>query len=284
MRRRLCGTTLLLAAIAASCTKPRAPDAPRLDAAPEVDAPATEGGAHGITDAAPPSDAGIADARAPVTREIGPFETPLDDKGKRKVYYAITASAKPGGTRLLANLHGVCNPPGYACGYWIGTAAECGFLVCPEGDGHCGGEYNPPTWTGGTARMDEDLERAIEIVLARHPGEVVREGAILTGFSRGAYAAVEIARRHPGRWPYLILNEADVALDAKSLEASGVKAVALIAGEYGSQVAGERATVKRLTAQKFPAKLWVMPKAGHFYSADIADIMREAIAFVLAER
>jgi hypothetical protein len=221
-----------------------------------------------------------ADASADAARRErphGPFEATLE--GTRKVYYVVPRGE--GNGRLIANLHGVCNPPGYACGYWVEAASRVGFLVCPEGNSHCG-PNGPPTWTEPVAKMDADLEHAIAIVDANHPGEMNREGSVLTGFSMGAYAAVQIARSHPGRWPYLVLNEADVALDAAQLRAAGVRAVALIAGEIGSQVAGERRTAERLAKQGFPARLWVMKGAGHYYSGDIDTIMSEAIAFVLA--
>ena len=39
---------------------------------------------------------------------------------------------------------------------------------------------------------------------------------------------------------------------------------------------------ERLAKQGFPARLWVMKGAGHYYSADIDALMAEAIAFVLA--
>lgn len=201
--------------------------------------------------------------------------------GKRKVYYAIPKSKREK-TRLIGSLHGVCNPPGYTCGYWLDEGTSYGIMVCPEGNARCGGVYDPPTWTVGSTQMEADLERAIAVVEGLQPGELTREGAVLTGFSRGAYAAVEIAKRSPGKWPYLILNEADVALEAAELRAAGVRAVALIAGEYGPQVGGERKTAAKLAKQGFRARLWVMPKAGHFYSGNIGEIMREAMDFVLA--
>ena len=71
------------------------------------------------------------------------------------------------------------------------------------------------------------------------------------------------------------------ALEA-GLRAAGVRAVALIGGERGSQVAGQRRTVEKLRKQGYPAKLWVMKDAGHHYSADIDTIMAEAMDFVLA--
>jgi poly(3-hydroxybutyrate) depolymerase len=252
---------------------------------------ATEGGASAraydasIVDALAIADAAREDAsEASVDaigseREAGVFEYPF--RPKRDVY-VVVPPARGAPQRLLANLHGVCNPPGYACGYWASAASARGFLVCPTGNARCGPEaYEAPTWTEPTPKIDDDLEAAIAAVLAKYPGEIARDGAVLTGFSKGAYVAVAIALRHPGRWPYLVLNEADVALRASALRAAGVKAVALIAGEIGGQLAGERKTVLSLTSQGFPAKLWVMPKAGHFYSANIDSIMGEAIDWAI---
>ena len=276
---RRCSLALSGLALLAACPSPRPtarPDAsepapPSADASQERDRPEGSDGA-GVE---PPGDAS-ADAAA--TRAIGPYETPFDKK--RTVYYvAARSTGRP--ARLLANLHGVCNPPGYACGYWVEAAASAGFLVCPSGNATCG-PNGPPTWTESFTQMDADLEKAIAAVDALHPGEIGRDGAILTGFSLGATAAYQIARAHPGRWPYLILNEANVALDAKQLEAAGVRAVALIAGERSAQIAGERKTEARLAKQGYPVRLWVMKGAGHHYSGDIDVIMSEAIAFVLA--
>ena len=213
----------------------------------------------------------------PAPREIGPFEMPFE--GTRNVYYVVPPK-KQDKTRLLANLHGICNPPGYACGYWVNAASSFGFLVCPEGNGRCGKD-GPTTWTEPVTKIDADLEKAISTVDEKFPKEIDREGAVLTGFSLGGTAAWTIARSHPGRWPYLVLIEADVQLDAASLRAAGVRAVAMLAGELGSQIGGEKRTVQRLTTQGFPARFWTMKKAGHFYSADIDTLMNEAVSFVI---
>ena len=265
---RIKGGAALATALAASVLACKAPARARPDAAPQP------------LVAASTSAAAAASASAAASRAIGPYEVPFD--GPRAVFYVVPRTTG-GPHRLMANLHGVCNPPGYACGYWVQAASQVGFLVCPSGNSHCGGPSGPPTWTEPLARIDADLEKAIEVVSSNHPGEMTREGAVLTGFSLGAYSAVQIARNHPGRWPYLIVNEADVALDVAQLRAAGVKAVALIAGDNGSQISGERRTADKLARQGFPARLWVMKGAGHHYSADIDTIMAEALAFVLSE-
>lgn len=266
-RRRALRTALVALSLVVAGCRPR----------PAAPAPAPAPTASTTIDAGVEAVDAAVEA-APVERAIGPYELPLD--AKRKVYYVAPRSTKAP-ARLIANLHGVCNPPGYACGYWTESASRVGFLVCPEGNTTCGAG-GPPTWKEPVTAMDADLEKAIGIVSAEHPGEVGREGAVLTGFSLGAYAAAQIARAHPGRWPYLILTDANVPLDAAQLRAAGVKAVALVAGEIGTQVAGERATAQKLDKQGFPARLWVMKGAGHHYSADVDAIMAEALAWVLA--
>jgi hypothetical protein len=90
-----------------------------------------------------------------------------------------------------------------------------------------------------------------------------------------------IARAHPGRWPYLVLIEANVPLAAASLRKAGVRAVALVAGELGTEIAGERRTEAELVRAGFPARLFVMARVAHVYSDDVDRIMSEAMAFVL---
>lgn len=246
---------------------------------------AEEGSEGGAVSEAPgtPLD-GIAEGASPGAteppRSVGPLQVPF--LGARRAF-VVPAAAGRAPHRLIAMLHGVCNPPSYACGQWSHAASLHGVLVCPTGNAICTTESpGAPTWDESFAKIDEDLERAIAKVSDRFPGETTREGAILVGFSRGAYAAAIIAARHAGRWPFLILNEADTELSLPMLRQGKVRAVALIAGEWGSQVKGERKNADDLTKKGYPIRLWVMPKAGHHYSANIDDIMSEAIEFLVS--
>jgi pimeloyl-ACP methyl ester carboxylesterase len=178
-------------------------------------------------------------------------------------------------------IHGACTPPSNVCGAWKMAASEIGLLVCPVGNTTCGAEgTGPPTWEEPFPAIDVDLERSIDAVRRAVPVPFQRDDAVLAGYSRGAYVAVTIAVRHPGRWPFLLLNEADVELTVPMLRAAGVRAVALIAGEWGTQIVGERRTVEALTKEGYPARLWVMPRTGHPYSPDIDSIMADALRFL----
>jgi hypothetical protein len=186
--------------------------------------------------------------------------------------------------RLLAAIHGVCTPPSYVCGEWENAASDHGLLVCPTGNSSCGPEgTGGPTWEGPFSGIDADLELSVEAVRQRLVPSLTHAGAVLVGYSRGGYVAVITAVRHPGRWPFLIINEADVDLTVPMLRGAGVRAVALIAGEWGTQLTGERRTAAALMAEGYPARVWVMGKTGHPYSADIDAIMQEALDFVLSQ-
>jgi hypothetical protein len=130
--------------------------------------------------------------------------------------------------------------------------------------------------------MDADLERSVSIVSRHSPHPIGREGAILTGYSRGGYAVPFIAGRRPGRWPLLLIIEADATLDPVSLRRARVRAVALVAGEWGDQLAGMKKSADALAAASFPARLFLMPKTGHLLSSNIEEVMREALGFLVA--
>jgi predicted esterase len=259
----------------------------------------TQGRAAGpVADAAPsvrpvdasaaPADAGpasAAEAGATPTRASvdGPHYLPLSPD--RPIYYAFPAGSAF--ARLIGVFHGMCGPPSYACGKWLEAAVDVGAVVCPTGNAKCGdSQVGPPSWEAPSwgelvVAMDKDLEQSVSRVIAKHPKSIRREGAILTGYSRGAYAAPVVASMHPGRWPYLILIEADVTLTVQSLERSRVRAVALVAGELGTEIAGMRKTAETLAAAGYPARLFVMPKTGHLYSENMEEVMASALAFVL---
>lgn len=250
-----------------------------------------------VADAASPEDAGL-DAAVdlevrPLEKEAidGPHEEMSLDAG-RSIYYALPKDA-PRPLRLIGHIHGICGPPSYACGKWIGAGTAVGLMVCPTGNAKCGDSpYSPPSWEAPSwmelvGIMDADLETSIAKVAKKKReadggAPFTREGAILTGYSRGAFAAPQIARAHPGRWRHLVLIEANVPLSATGLKTAGVKSVALVAGDQGDQIQGMRKTEAALVEAGYPARLFVMHHTGHPYSPDMEDVMASALSFVLA--
>ncbi len=220
----------------------------------------------------------IVDAGKPQREDIGPYEAVM--LPGRNVWWALPREED--NHRLIAGLHGQCGGPSYACGTWLDAGAERGFMVCPTGNEHCTSPMGPPSWDESFALMDQDLELAIKIAQKKTDGGFTRDDEVLTGFSRGGWAAIELVRMHPGRWPYLILIEADVTINKAYLEASKVRSVAMIAGEWGTELPGEKKSVEAMKAAGYPAELFIMPKTAHLYSTNIDDVMRQALAFVLA--
>ncbi len=227
----------------------------------------------------------IADAAADVASagraerdNVGPHEAVM--LPGRNVWWALAKYEDE--HRLVAGLHGQCGGPSYACGSWIDAGTERGFMVCPTGNEHCTSPMGPPSWDESFALMDQDLELGIKIAQKKTDAGFDREGSVLVGFSRGGWAAIDLVRMHPGRWPYLILIEADVTINKAYLDASKVRAVAMVAAELGTELPGEKKSVDQMKAANYPAELFIMPRTWHLYSTNIDEIMRNALDFVLA--
>ena len=289
------GAAVLLLSAALGCARsvrsePAAQVAPVSLPAP-ADATTTAADAALKVRAAEPTPVVPSPPRPLSARTDGSRELPLAPE--RTVFYArpIESPGSSAGSRpwrLVGHLHGICYPPSYSAGRWLGAAVDVGVLVSPTGNARCGdANLGPPSWEAASweelvATMDADLERSIAKVEAKHPGSIRRGGAILTGFSRGAFAAPVIARMHPGRWPLLVLIEANAPVTAASLRKAGVRAVAWLAGEVGTEIAGERRTDAELRSTGFPSKLFVMPRVAHLYPDEMDDLMRQAFEFVLS--
>lgn len=215
----------------------------------------------------------------------GPHAIPWESG--RPIWWAAPR-APIGKPRLIGHLHGMCGPPSYACGRWMSAGTSFGIMVCPTGNARCGdpgigpASWEAPSWPELVGIMDHDLEAAIAKVSAKTA--IDREGAVLTGYSRGGFATPVIARRHPGRWPYLVVIEANVPLSVADLKASGVRAIALVAGEQGTELAGMQRTTAALEGAGFPATLVVMRRTGHPYSEDMEYVMRQALEFLFEKR
>jgi pimeloyl-ACP methyl ester carboxylesterase len=235
--------------------------------------------------AAPPVEARLpdhdAEAWAPLGAVDGPHEALSLGPG-RPIWYGRSPN---GPARLVAHLHGMCGPPAYACGKWIHAGTEAGVLVCPTGNARCGDSgigppsWEAPSWPELVSTMNQDLEGSIAKVKGKIPIE--REDAILTGYSRGAFAAAVLATTHPGRWPHLLLIEANAPLRAEALVRARVKNVALVAGERGTEHAGMQKTADALSAEGYPARLFTMRNTGHLYSDDMEHVMHAALTFLL---
>jgi hypothetical protein len=246
---------------------------------------AAAGSPRGPTDATAISSAtvGIATAR-PRTMDAGTGAGAVERATltpTRAILYVRPAVEAPF-ARLIVGIHGVCTPPSFVCGSWARAASAHGLLVCPTGDDVCEASPGGPTWSEPAQEVEADIERSVAVVVERTGARFSRDDAVLYGFSRGGYLAPQIVVRHPGRFRYLVVNEADPTLDPAALRLAGVRAVALFAGEWGQMVEASKRNAERLEAGGVPARLWIMRKVSHWYSDDIDDLMREALAWLVA--
>ncbi len=262
--------TMILAVLVpvAACSK-----APPITALPPPTPTASSASPAEVFAALPPESEPV--------RPIDPF-TIADEQGRPIEVYPPTGDASR--SPLVVMLHATCMQPASVCN-WFGEAGrDTGWLVCPSGNGTCAGE---PDWEGSGRAKAAFLERAIARVEDRVGAFVDDTPGVLIGWSRGAFAARDmvVARRDlvSRHFTGLVLIAAQVAPDAATLRAAGIRRVVMAAGDYDMSRPMMVGAVDALHRAGMEARYVSLGKIGHAWPADFEKTMREPIAWA-AER
>lgn len=187
-------------------------------------------------------------------------------------------SERPEPSPFVVMLHGMCCDPAPTCDFWSPAGREGSFLVCPEGNGSCGGAAN---WEGPieakAAALDQSLA-AVEDTFGAHIAH--GKGDILMGFSRGAFVARDVVYARPGLFKGLILLGALMRPDAERFKASGIRRVVMAAGEYDMARPAMQRAAAELTAKGLPARYVSLGRIGHALPDNMEELMRDALRWV----
>jgi predicted esterase len=213
-----------------------------------------------------------------VSRPLDPF-TIADDQGRPiNVYPPLTdASRAP----LVVMLHATCMKPAAVCDGFGSAGRDMGWLVCPSGNGTCAGE---PDWEGSGRAKAAFLEKAIARVEERvGPYVDHAQPGVLIGWSRGAFAArdIVVARKDlvGKHFTGLVLIAAQVAPDAATLRAAGIKRVVMAAGDYDLSRPMMTGATLALKRAGMPARFVSLGRIGHVWPTNFETTMREPIAW-----
>jgi predicted esterase len=165
---------------------------------------------------------------------------------------------------------------------WFGSAGrDTGWLVCPSGNGTCAGE---PDWEGSGRTKAAFLEKAIERVEERVGPYVDHDQpGVLIGWSRGAFAARDmvVARKDlvGKHFTGLVLIAAQVAPDAATLRAAGIKRIVMAAGDFDMSRPMMTGAIDALKHAGMPARFVSLGRIGHVWPTNFETTMREPIAW-----
>jgi pimeloyl-ACP methyl ester carboxylesterase len=174
-------------------------------------------------------------------------------------------------------LHGMWSSPEDACPSFETAATRFGFLVCPRGNAALG---DGKMWSGSYADAVRTIHPAIDAAGGLAPGKLDRAGGgTLLGFSNGAYFAAEVAMKEPGRWTGLVLLSMKLDLDARALQAAGVRRVVLAAGDADAARAPMQSLAQRLNTPAVEVRFMSLGAIGHGFPPDMDQRMCEAIAW-----
>ncbi|MBI4951923.1 MAG: alpha/beta hydrolase [Myxococcales bacterium] len=182
---------------------------------------------------------------------------------------------------LVVMLPGACGEALPVCERWRASSAARGWLVCPDGPSTC--EHGEPDWHGDPVAEAAYLDAAVAELRGTY-GRLGSGEDVLVGFSRGAFAARDIALAQPGRWPKLLLVGAAVRLDPAALRAAGIEAVVLASGELDSAHGSMVGATARLAASGIPARFLGLGPIYHQLPHDFARYVDEALGWLASVR
>lgn len=229
----------------------------------------------GCADAAPPRaaplrkppPAAVASAPAPPRRVfVDTFAVPGDQPA-----FALRGGRESGVVGVA--FHGWCS---HGMGFlqafqW--AAADVGQFIALQGDHHCGA--GPMRgWSGDVIGLDQRIDKALRVYLGREPPPEL----VLIGSSQGAERAVDLARRFPSKYRWLVLSSGPHPVAANGLTKLG--GAYLFVGQYEGR-APMQLSRDAFVRAGLPAELKVVVGAGHADFHGQGDpLLRDAFGFL----
>lgn len=181
-------------------------------------------------------------------------------------------------TTAVTMLHGMCSDAQASCETLRPALGDLGLVVCPHGNGTCGGWAD---WQGDGATKAAHLDAAFEAVEATF-GEAAspRQGGILVGFSRGAFVARDVLAERPGAFRGAILVGAAFVPDIERFRRSGVKSVVFASGDHDGARKTMEGAALRLHASGIRAKFVRLGPIHHALPARFDLFVRDSIRWI----
>ncbi len=205
----------------------------------------------------------------------------LDDG---EIAYFVAPTVRRGAHPVFAYMHGRGAIPRRSCESFSRVAPDYGWLLCPAGWEHRGGETRG--WGNDSYQSERALMRAVAKLRERFPGKVLQRRGLLAGFSEGAYVALQIGVRNPVRFPFLMIiggTERYLGDDLRFLKrASRSSRVFLLTGEHDGVRDGTVRLKRTLRRNQVATRAWILPGIGHEIPDRFTRIARHALWWLTA--
>lgn len=179
---------------------------------------------------------------------------------------------------LIVSLHGYGGTAPPVADVWQRAAADVGAIVIAPRAVH---KVRNAGYEWGELEEAEFLvSRAIEHVRARHAIDPKR--VVLTGFSQGAYVALELGLRYPDRFCGIVpVCGGGVPIATSLPPADSLPRFFFMAGDRDGALHDMQRAAAVLEAHGAKAKIVVHAKTAHRFPEDSVAATRQALRFVL---
>ena len=153
------------------------------------------------------------------------------------------------------------------------AAADAGRFIALQGDHHCGS--GPMRgWSNDVTGLDRRIDAALRVYLGREPPSQI----LLIGSSQGAERAVDLARRFPDKYRWLVLASGPHPVAPSGL--GGLGGAYFFVGQYEGR-GPMQSSRDALGRAGRPVELTVIAGAGHAdFHRQGNPLLRRAFAFL----
>ncbi len=191
---------------------------------------------------------------------------------------ALVVHGKPGVTRAMIYLHGVCGNV-QKIEDWTGMASNYVTTIALYGNKPCPTAPTRASWNQDIAFIHELIQTALGRVAEERAGQLDVHHAVLFGYSQGASRAERLVERYPEHYPWIILGGPPTPPRFERLRGARRSVILVGSEEHQEHLAG---IAQELTTLGAPTEFKIFPGVGHgSFGRDAPRVMDETLSWLL---
>jgi predicted esterase len=191
---------------------------------------------------------------------------------------ALVFHGKPGVTRAMIYLHGVCGNV-QKIEDWTDMASNYVTTIALYGNKPCPTAPARASWNQDIEFIHQLIQTALNRVAEDRAGQLDVHRAVLFGYSQGASRAERLVERYPEHYPWLVLGGPPSPPRFERLRGARRSVILVGSEEHQEHLAG---VAQELTTLGAPTEFNVFSGVGHgSFGRDAPRVMNETLSWLL---
>lgn len=192
---------------------------------------------------------------------------------------ATVVHGRPGATRALVYLHGVCGDIEKIVAWGLAASERVTTIAIP-GDRPCDGSPRF-RWSQDLGLIHHLVQRALLATQRARGGQLITDQVVLFGYSQGSIRAEKLGEKYPRHYPWLILG--GLPRDPVGERLAAARGVVVLMGSREPSSAAIARATTTLTELGLPMHFSLFPGAVHGqFGPQASPVITRSLSWLLA--